>query len=64
MITAALTDFQVGDRVMMHPATDRWMMGDRYGEVVSIGNKWIHVKMDVSRHTVRVTPDLLEHASR
>ncbi len=25
-----------GDRVQLHPATDRWMMGDRYGEVLRI----------------------------
>jgi len=24
---------KVGDRVQLHPATDRWMMGDRYGVV-------------------------------
>ncbi len=23
-----------GTRVQLHPATDRWMMGDRYGEIV------------------------------
>ena len=23
-------------RVQLHPATDRWMMGDRYGEIVSL----------------------------
>ena len=24
---------QVGDRVQLHPAADRWMMGDRYGQI-------------------------------
>ena len=28
---------QVGRRVKIHPATDAWMQGDRYGEVVKIG---------------------------
>jgi hypothetical protein len=27
---------QVGDRVQLHPATDRWMMGDRYGVVMEV----------------------------
>lgn len=26
-------DYHVGDRVELHPALDRWMMGDRYGDV-------------------------------
>jgi hypothetical protein len=29
-------EIQVGDRVELHPVTDRWMMGDRYAEVISI----------------------------
>ena len=35
----AETPFLVGDRVELHPATDRWMMGDRYGEVVYVNTK-------------------------
>ena len=31
--------FLVGDRVELHPATDRWMRGDRYGEVVYVNVK-------------------------
>ena len=26
-----------GDRVALHPATDDWMRGDRYGEIVGLG---------------------------
>ena len=26
-----------GDRVQLHPATDSWMRGDRYGEIVGFG---------------------------
>jgi len=26
----------IGDRVQVHPATDTWMRGDRYGEVVGL----------------------------
>jgi hypothetical protein len=29
--------FVIGDRVQLHPATDDWMRGDRYGEVVGFG---------------------------
>lgn len=26
---------KVGDRVQLHPSTDAWMRGDRYGEVTA-----------------------------
>ena len=42
----------VGKRVELHPATDRWMMGDRYGEIVGTGYKLVHVKLDKSGQTV------------
>jgi hypothetical protein len=29
-------EIRAGDRVELHPATDRWMRGDRYAEVISI----------------------------
>lgn len=25
-----------GDRVELHPSLDRWMMGDRYGEILQV----------------------------
>lgn len=31
--------------VEAHPATDAWMMGDRYGTVVKVGRVWVHVRM-------------------
>ena len=45
---SGITYAKVGNRVQAHPATDSWMMGDRYGEIVKIGHKWIHVRMDRS----------------
>jgi hypothetical protein len=33
---STLSDFRVGQRVQLHPGTDRWMMGDRYGEIVRV----------------------------
>lgn len=45
-----------GDRVELHPATDRWMRGDRFGTVEKIGRKYIHVRMDRSGQLARVLP--------
>jgi len=42
------TSVKIGDRVEIPPHYDRWMMGDRYGEVVKISGKFIRVKMDRS----------------
>ncbi len=49
----------VGTRVEAHPATDTWMMGDRYGEIVKVGTRFVHVKMDRSGRTLRFTPNNL-----
>ena len=51
---------KVGQRVELHPATDAWMMGDRYGEVVKITRQYVHVKMDRSGKIRRkLSADLL-----
>lgn len=52
-----LSQFEVGDRVETNPATDAWMSGDRYGEVVKIGRFYLHVKMDRSGKTRRIVPE-------
>lgn len=52
-----LEQYQNGDRVELHPATDAWMMGDQYGEVVCIGMRYIHVKMDRSGKVRKVVPE-------
>jgi hypothetical protein len=55
------SEFSQGDRVSMHPATDAWMMGDRYGDVVAVGRKVIRVRMDRSGRLRRVEPNNLMH---
>jgi hypothetical protein len=48
-------------RVQIPTYTDRWMMGDRYGEVVAYRGKpektIVHVKLDKSGKTIRVLLD-------
>jgi len=49
-----------GQRVQMGAHTDAFMMGDRYGDVVKIGQKLVHVKMDRSGKVRKVSPRNLE----
>ncbi len=70
--TNTIETFATGKRVQLHPALDRWMMGDRYGEVVKITQVkiiqtfdelttgWVYVKLDKSGTTMRFLPMLLE----
>lgn len=52
-----LKDFRVGDRVELHPATDLWMRGARFGTVDGVGRKFLTVRLDLRGHGVRVTPE-------
>ena len=51
-----ITCFRIGDRVELHPATDAWMSGDRYGVVREITFKYLRVRMDKSDRLLRVNP--------
>ena len=51
-----ITDFKKGDRIEMHPATDLWMRGARYGEIVQVGRKNLKVKLDYLRRAIAVSP--------
>ena len=55
----SLADFRVGKRIQLHPATDQWMQGHRYAQVIKVGRKVITIKTDAGR-TYRVPP---EHVS-
>lgn len=56
-----LLDFVPGTRIELHPGTDQWIMGDRFGEITYIGRSYLHVKMDRSGRTLKVPP---EHVMR
>lgn len=49
--------FHVGDRIELAPHLDRWIRGDRYGEIVKIGGRFLHVRMDRSDKIVYVVPE-------
>ena len=44
--------FPVATRIELHPATDHWMRGDRFGEIVSgfnrHGREFFRVRLDRS----------------
>jgi hypothetical protein len=42
----APSDFKRGDRVQLHPSTDLYMQGKRYGTVVTVGKKVVSVEID------------------
>lgn len=48
-------------RVQIPAYTDRWMMGDRFGELVKTtryrGIDVAHVKLDISQKTIKVKLD-------
>lgn len=52
-------DLVPGTRVQLHPATDAWMRGDRYGEIVKAGPRLYHVLMDTSGRTRKIHPSLI-----
>lgn len=54
---AKILGFAIGDRVEIHPGTDAWMMGDRFGVVEKIGRRLIHIKMDRSGRVLRFLPE-------
>jgi hypothetical protein len=51
-----IDSFRVNDRIELHPATDSWMRGDRYGIVERIGMVCIWVRLDSGRR-IRLLPD-------
>jgi len=54
--------FHGGDRVELHPGTDAWMQGDRYGTVVdTLETGYVTVRMDKSSRILRCPPELLRN---
>jgi len=52
--------YTVGERVELHPGLDAWMRGDRFGVVVKLGTKYVHVMMDRSKRTLKVAPNYMD----
>lgn len=59
---------RIGERVELHPGTDAWMRGDRYGEIVAVIERHgrptsVRVKMDRSGRVLRLDPNRVEVVS-
>jgi hypothetical protein len=52
----SVSDFRVDQRVQLHPATDLWMRGARYGTVRKVGRKLVHVHVDALNRVLRFDP--------
>ena len=48
-----------GTRVALHPCTDEWMQGDKYGTVVGYGRKREYINRD-TKQRVTVQPVRVE----
>ena len=46
-----LADFKIGQRVELHPGTNRWMMGDRLGTVTEVNAKAMINEVDICEVT-------------
>lgn len=55
-----LAEFSIGDHVECAPHFDCWMRGDRFGEVVSIGRFYVHVRMSRSGTMRKFSPENLK----
>ena len=53
--TSTARNFGIGDRVQLHPGTDRWMMGDRFGTIEKHGRRrdMFYVRLDKSGKLLR-----------
>jgi hypothetical protein len=53
-------EYKIGDRVELHPGTDQWMMGARYGLVIGTSITEldrIKIKLDKYEKTFYTTED-------
>lgn len=53
-------DFIVGQAVKLHPATDLFMRGVRYGQVVKVGRLYVYI-YTTALGTIKVHPRNIEH---
>jgi len=58
----SLDGYKVGSRVELHPATDLWMKGARFGTVERVTWHRLHVRLDATGRVVLLRPSDLNMA--
>lgn len=48
-------EYEAGDRVELHPVTDAWMQGDKFGQIERVGLHFVYVRMDRSLRLRRIS---------
>lgn len=54
-----INELSVKDRVQLHPCTDLWMMGARYGTITEVGRKHVRVHLDRLGRSRVLNPELI-----
>jgi hypothetical protein len=57
------SEFLEGERVELHPGTDWWMRGARYGVVHKVGREWVHVRLDMTSAVIMLRPGRIRSAT-
>ena len=53
-----IDNFREGNRVQLHPETDLWMRGARFGEICGFTrNGKLRVRLDKMDHVTRIYPE-------
>ena len=60
-MTNTANEFTANERVQLHPATDLWMRGARWGTVKKIGRTLVHVHVDALDRAIKILPNNLLH---
>ena len=54
-----VSDFQVGDRVALHPETDAHQRGDYFGVITKLNTKFVRVTLEKTGFNVGYRPYLI-----
>ena len=50
------SEFIEGERVELHPGTDWYMRGARFGVVHKVGREWVHIRLDSTAAVIMLRP--------
>ena len=56
--------YVVGQRVQLHPGSYRWVLGNRYGEVIKVNRTNIEVRLDKSGTVAKLHPSQIAEMNK